>query len=47
MLYVTMDDKARQELEQEMKRTKKKSWYRRLKIVDLSNQLYAVPALYD
>lgn len=47
MLYAKMDDKARLELEQEMKQTKEKSWYRQLKIIDLSNQSYSVPTLAD
>jgi transposase len=45
MLYVEMDDKGRQELKQEMSKTEKKKWYRRLKIIDLSDQSYSVPTL--
>jgi transposase len=45
MLYAEMDSKARQKLEQEMSKTDKKKWYRRLKIIDLSDQSYTVPTL--
>lgn len=47
MLHITMDNKAREELEQAMKKTKKKLWYQRLKIIDLFSQHYSVSTLAD
>lgn len=45
MLYAITDEPSRNELKDEMARTKDKKWYRRLKIIDLSAQGYTVPEL--
>lgn len=45
MLYAMVDETGQTELKDEMTHTKDKKWYRRLKIIDLSSQGYAVPQL--
>ena len=47
MLYATVDETSRSELEQVMRSAEKKKWYRRLKIIDLSSRGYRVPLLAD
>jgi len=37
MLYAIVDEQGRNELKNEMARTKDKKWYRRLKIIDLES----------
>ena len=45
MLYAKVDEAGQTELKREMKQTKEKKWYRRLKIIDLSGQGKSVPEL--
>jgi len=47
MLYATVDETSRPELEQAMNLAKKKKWYRRLKSIDLSSRGYSVSLLAD
>ena len=45
MIYANVDAQGQKALEQEMKETKDKKWYRRLKIIDLSGQGRSVPEI--
>lgn len=45
MIYANVDEQDQQELEQAMKMTNDKKWYRRLKTIDLSNQGRSVPKI--
>lgn len=47
MLYATVDETGRSELDQAMKTAKEKKWYRRLKIIDLSSRGYSAPTLSE
>ncbi|MCB8928592.1 MAG: helix-turn-helix domain-containing protein [Ardenticatenaceae bacterium] len=50
MIYANVDEQGQQELEQAMKKTNDKKWYRRLKTIALSNQGRSVPeiaAIFD
>ncbi|MCB8977777.1 MAG: transposase [Ardenticatenaceae bacterium] len=45
MIYANVDEQGQQELEQAMKKTNDKKWYRRLKTIALSNQGRSVPEI--
>jgi transposase len=45
MIYANVDENGRIELDRALKDAKDKNWYRRLKVIDLSNLGYSVPEL--
>ena len=47
MIYAKVDETGQKQLKAEMKETKDKKWYQRLKIIDLSAQGYRVTVLSD